>query len=328
MGAHLLQQLLYDKRYENIYCLVRPKSNRLLIRDLESEIEVVHGDLEDVMLLKDLCNESNHVYHCAAKISYQPKDKQELLKVNVQGTRDLVNCSLEGGITKFLHVSSIAVFGKEPSSAPINETVSWKENGNNSFYGYTKYLSELEVWRGLTEGLPSIIVNPSLILGSGRFNSGSSNIFHKINKGLRYYPIGGTGFVDARDVAEFCSKAILKDHMLGERYILNAENSSFHELFQRIAAAFDNAPPDKAIRGILSRLLKARAHLAKLFRYSIPATLPVLKSSNETYKFDNSKSLRLEDFNYIDLNQTIQDTCQQYQAWVKTGQYTLLPIVH
>ena len=319
VGSHLLHQLVQSEKYDHIYCLIRPRSDLTNIHEYQDQIQLVFGDLEDLLLLKELCSTIDHIYHCAAKVSYQPKDGQMMMKVNVQGTADLVNCALEGSVSKFLHISSIAAFGKRKRTGCITEQEGWSESRNNSEYAHTKYLSELEVWRGITEGLTGIILNPSIILGSHHFASGSSSIFHKVYNGLSYFPIGGTGFVDVRDVATFAIRAMQEENCNNQRFILNAGNFTYQEIFQKIAHSFKISPPQKALKGTPLQILQARAFVAKLLKYETSPTSSLLHSSKETYCFNNSKSLSLNGFVYRSIDQTIQETCEKYVLWQKNG---------
>ena len=87
--------------------------------------------------------------------------------VNVVGTANVVNMALEKNVRRFIHISSVAALGRKTNGAHVNEEKKWEENKFNTHYAISKYRSELEVWRGIAEGLNGIIVNPSTVIGYG-----------------------------------------------------------------------------------------------------------------------------------------------------------------
>ena len=130
-------------------------------------------------------------------VSFNPKDKAKLLKVNIEGTSNIVNlCAAFGA--RLLHVSSVAALGNAKKGALITENDLWEYDAKAHSYAISKYEGEMEVWRGIAEGLDAVIVNPSVIIGAGAGFSGSGAIFKLVKDGLSYYTRGATGIVDVR----------------------------------------------------------------------------------------------------------------------------------
>jgi nucleoside-diphosphate-sugar epimerase len=140
-----------------------------------------------------------------------------------------------------LHVSSIAAIGKSDQNI-LTEKCGWPDK-SVSVYSRTKTLGELEVWRGIAEKLNAVIINPSVILGAGHWQNSSARIFNAIYKGLNYYTLGETGFIDVQDVISIMI-ALMKSEVSGERFILNAENLSYKLLFDKIADALHVNTPN------------------------------------------------------------------------------------
>ena len=210
------------------------------------DIEWIKGDLFDTVLLDDIMHGVDEVYHCAGKVSFNSKDKKQLFKTNVEGTANIVNAALNAGIQKLVHVSSVSALGRIRENTMVNEEMRWSEETSNSVYGESKYLAEIEVWRGIAEGLNAVIVNPTIILGAGNWNTGSSEIFKTIYKEFPYYSEGVTGFVDVQDVAR-AMIILMQSNISATKFILSAENMSYKVLFDLIAAAFHKKPPQKKI---------------------------------------------------------------------------------
>jgi len=253
LGSHLMLEVL--RSGERVRALARPESDLGKVRDLfrwygpEDEsgwdrIDWVLGDILDIPFLETALVGISQVYHCGAMISFDPADEETLLKVNWEGTRNLVDLCLALGVPVFCHVSSIATLGGLGAVRTESDT---SEPGNSSGYAISKYLAEMEVWRGSQEGLRTVIVNPGVILGPGPWERGSSRFFSKTADGLRFCPPGGTGFVGVRDVARAMLE-LTQNSCFGERFILVSENLSYRDLINLIAMKLLVPAPRKTLR--------------------------------------------------------------------------------
>lgn len=196
VGGHLLQSFVQKNiPVRAIYHHTKPQ--------LESEnIEWVQADILDILSVEEVLDGMQQVYHCAALVSYDPKDKYALYKSNVEGTANIVNAAINSTVEKLVHVSSVSSLGRLRENELVNETMEWTKETSNSEYGRTKYLAEMEVWRGIGEGLNAAIVNPSLILGAGNWSAGSTAIFKKAYSEFPWYTAGATGVVDVLDLVD------------------------------------------------------------------------------------------------------------------------------
>ena len=250
LGGHLLLELITSD--EKIRALIRPGSNPEKVLSvwrychpepakLLDKIEWVEADLIDQSHLEELIGKNDRVYHCAGVVSFNRRDMEAVYDTNVRATSLLVNTALKNEVAKLVHVSSIATIGTEGNGELQDENMPVPAPAKKS-YGSSKVLGELEVWRGIAEGLNAVIVNPSVILGAGNWQQSSARIFDTIFRGLSYFTRGTTGYVDVMDVARIMVM-LMKSDISGERYILNADNVSFEYLFNKIAEALGvNAP--------------------------------------------------------------------------------------
>ena len=233
VGSHLLFEL--TKTDQNIRALYRSTKTIKNVKKVFSyytdktetqfkKIEWVQADLNDLPELEDAFKGIKKVFHCAALISFAPNDYNQLKKVNTQGTANIVNLCISYSVQKLCYVSSVATMGFDPNK--ISEETTWKPEEIKNVYALTKYAAEKEVWRGIQEGVPSVILNPGVILGPGYFNSGSGLLFKIINKGLKYKTNGITGYVDVNDVVKSMLLLMSKKH-LNERYIIVGKTLSF-----------------------------------------------------------------------------------------------------
>lgn len=243
LGAELAFQLL--KTETKIRCTKRPESkipNKLIA--FVEEIEWVNASILDLSDLTEAFNDITKVYHCAALVSFEANLKEKMLAVNAEGTSNVVNLCIENNIEKLIHVSSIAAIGEAKGEDLITEKDFWEGFETHDGYAVSKYRGEMEVWRGINEGLNAVIVNPSVIIGEDAGKEGSGAIFETIRTGFKYYTQGGTGFVDVKDVANIMI-LLMDSEIVNERFILNSENISYKDLFAKTAQMFGLTIPEK-----------------------------------------------------------------------------------
>jgi len=317
LGSYLIR-LLLQKGYK-VRALRRASSAMDLVQEVAAQVEWAEADVTDIVALEDAFQGVTHVMHCAAISSFHPRDAERLLRTNVNGTANVVNLALDFGIQKLIHVSSIAAFGRSKDRPRLDETSKWIQSNDNSRYANSKYLSEQEVWRAHTEGLPVAIVNPAVILGSGFWDAGSPRFFSQIDQGLKFWPVGRSGFVDVRDVAQFML-LLLESDFKGQRYILNAENKSFQELFKLIANALGVKPPSIKVTPLLAEVAWRVEWLKeKLLGAEPVVTKESARSSVSSFYYDNQKSLTVPGFQYRPLEQTIRETAAQFLEAKREG---------
>ena len=318
IGSYLLRYLL-SQGHSGIRALKRQGSSMALVQDVAGKIEWAEGDLLDLPALSEAMQGIGQVYHCAAVVSFNEKDNRRMIKVNQEGTANIVNISLDGGIEKLVHISSISALGRTRNGGAIDEQTKWQNDHWNSPYGISKQLAEMEVWRGVAEGLNAAIVNPSNVLGSGFWKDRTSTgqIFYKIWDGLPFYPRGGSGFVDVRDVVRFTVQ-LMESEISSQRYILNGENLSFKFLFDEIASTLAVKPPAIEVNPFIREIAWRAAWLASQITGK-PAfiTKQTARSSARTFRYDNRKSLDAFEFAYTPISQTIRETGTQFLASVE-----------
>jgi len=317
IGAYLLR-LLVQKGYR-VRALKRANSPMDLVRDVADQVEWVETDVTDLLALEDAFAGVTHVCHCAAMVSFRPKDVRRMMQVNVSGTANLVNLALDFGVQQFLHVSSIASLGRAKERPNLDESSKWVPGKGNSQYAVSKYLSEQEVWRAHAEGLPAVIVNPSVVLGSGFWDVGTGKMFKQVHGGLKFWSVGSTGLVDVRDVTRFML-LLLERGTVGERYILNAQNTSFRDLFFQVADELGTKRPFVKVTPLLAEVAWRVEWLKeKLLGAEPVVTKESARASVSSYFYDNSKSLTVPGFAYRPLEQTIRETAAQFLDAAKDG---------
>ncbi len=268
-------------------------------------------DILDVSLLEEVMEGITHVYHCAAVVSFQQGGRLHLFKTNIEGTENVVNACLAARVKKLVYVSSVAALGIMRNGELITEEMNWTEETSNSMYAKSKYLGELEVWRGIGEGLQAAIVNPTIILGGDSWESGSSAIFKSAYNEFPWYTQGVNGFVDVRDVAR-AMILLMNSEISGQRYILNAENLSFKEIFSLMAKGFEKKPPSKKVTPFIAELIWRLEAIRSAFTgKKRMITKETARSAQVIVYHDHNKILNaLPQFHFIPIADTIEYTCK------------------
>jgi dihydroflavonol-4-reductase len=307
LGSHIIQRLVEQgKTVKALY-----RSHIPAIKGKEKVIWV-KGDILDVVRLEEVLKEVSYVYHCAAIVSYTAKRRNELFKTNMEGTSNIVNAALNAGVKKLCFVSSISALGKTRDGNLINEDVPWSEETNKSNYGKSKYLAEMEVWRGIGEGLPAVIVNPSIILGAGNWNDSSTKIFKTAYEEFPWYTEGVTGFVDVEDVVSAMIQ-LMESNISGERFLLNGENKTYKEIFTLAANAFAKKPPGKKVSKLMANVVWRVEAIKSLLTGKEPLlTKETADAAQSVHYYDNSKLKSfLPSFTYTPINETVKRVCAE-----------------
>jgi dihydroflavonol-4-reductase len=297
--------------------LKRANSNLSLIKDIENQIVWFDGDILDILALEQAIENVNYVIHAAAIVSFAPKDRDRMFKTNVEGTINVVNLCLEKKIKKLCFVSSVAALGRKIPNEnkanhvlKIDENATWEENELNSNYAKTKYLAEMEVWRGQSEGLNSVIVNPSLILGEADWNKSSTQLLKYIYDEHKFYPEGNLNYVDVLDVAE-CIYKLMLSNISDERFILSAGQITYKDFFEKVAPRFNKKAPStllgKSLTGVVWRLESIRS----FFTGNAPLiTKETALSSSHSFEYSNYKIKKEMNFSFRNLDESLDRICK------------------
>jgi nucleoside-diphosphate-sugar epimerase len=317
VGSALLKELLLQNKGP-IKALYRNNFPPLLSKEELSRIQWVEGDVLNATLLYEELKNCTQVYHCAAIVSYHQKRREQMYRINIEGTANMVNASLENGIGKFVHVSSVAAIGRIRKGEAVNEETKWTEETNGSHYGKTKYLSELEVWRGIGEGLNAVIVNPSIILGESTWEAGSTSLFKNVWNEFPWYTHGSTGYVDAKDVANAMIQ-LMESPISAQRFILANEHLSYKTVLTKIADTFSKKPPHREAKPWMGAIVWRLEHIKSLITGKEPLlTKETTKTAHATTVFSNEKIRQaLPGFTFTPVDETIERTINWLKEYYK-----------
>ncbi|MBX7241457.1 MAG: NAD-dependent epimerase/dehydratase family protein [Bacteroidia bacterium] len=304
LGEYIVRELL-SFHYE-VVLLVRNPS-KCVFRDSPG-VTIVEGDILDIVVLDEVINEVEWVIHAAAMVSFSPSDVEEMNRININGTENIVNLCLEAEVKKLVFVSSIAALGRTENQGMISENTRWVPYALNSKYAISKRKAELEVLRGKEEGLEVVILNPGVILGAGDWNRSSGQIFKLVYKGLRFYNRGVNGYVGVKDVARAIRLVLETPLENGERFVLVSENMSQKDLFTEIALSMNKRPPQWELPPFLAKMAGFVFELiGKITGKKTLISRETVRTSLHQHFYDGSKITRKLNFQYTPLKEVIRE---------------------
>jgi len=290
-------------------------SSELVQTEIRKNLFWIEVDINDVNSLFTAFEGIKAVYHCAALVSFDERDKLLLQKVNVEGTANVVNAALNAGVEVLSYASSVAAIGRVKPGALINEEVKWENSKYNTNYAVSKYKAELEVWRGAEEGLKVCIINPGVILGVGNYKKGSNALIHTIYNGLPLYSTGVNGYVNVKDVAK--AMQLLVEHKIyKKRFVLVSESCVIRDVFFMIADAFGKKRPFIKVSPLMAEFAWRVMWLVKFFKSdALPITKETARAANHISYYDATKFKAMLDFNFIPIKETIEECVSTYSAY-------------
>lgn len=275
---------------------------------------LLHSDCDilDMAGLTKTLEDVDAVVHAAGFVSFDPRKKRKIFDINVQGTRNVVNACLANGTKKLIHISSVAALGKQKPGTIMDEGSRWISGTATSDYSHSKYLSELEVYRGQEEGLHVSIVNPSVVLAAGDGRRSSSHLFGYVWRQRPFFTDFIMNYVDARDVGEMVTRLLNADHN-GERFIASAGSIPVREIFRLVAQRFKKRAPGihvpPSLAGTVARLEELRTAItggeALISRQSV-------RLLREQPLFENSKAKKVLGMEFQPLEKTLDWCCDVF----------------
>ena len=324
LGSHLLLSLV--REHKEVVALKRPSSDLEEVKRVfayaagsEDELEALFGrirwvdaDLLNQADMEEALEGVDQVYHCAAMVSFQPRDRRKMIRFNTDSTACMVNACQAKGVKKLLHVSSTSAIGKSPDGLPATEAMIWAHSKTSTGYAVSKFRSEMEVWRGMEEGLNAVIINPSIILGSGFWDRGSSSMFSRVAGGLKYAAPGVTGYVGVADVVKAMIHLMNSD-IAGERFLLSEGDYSYQQVFGMIGKALGVSRNLKLVTPSLLKNLARLDAFASIFRGKRSLTSEHIRAAFGETHYSSEKIKEAIGMAFTPLEQVIEHVAEQYR---------------
>ncbi len=327
LGPYLMQAFLASGYL--VRAVVR-NANHPALTAFTGKIEIAQADLHDDASLVLAFAGTDYAVHSAALVSFATRQHEALRQVNALGTAAVVDAALAAGVRKLVYVSSVAALGRNTADDMITEETRWTDSpGNkpyNSQYGYTKYLGEKQVARGVAEGLPAVIANPATIIGAplgstGGWQHGPAQFFPTLYKGFPFYPTGMNGFVAAADVANAVRLLLESGFAEGERFLLVGENLFYRELIRYICNALQRPEPRWPMPTRL--MLPAAAAwelLSNLVGHDAMINHRTVRTTAHISQYDSSRFRTTFGYTFTAIKTVVEETAAAYLAHRQTLQ--------
>ncbi len=323
VGSHVLYDLTSDQQHVRV--LKRKTSSTSILKNLFAiysnnpeellgRIEWVDGDVQDYFSVEEAMQGIDQVYHCAAMVSFDPKDQPLMMKINVGGSANVVNACLASQVKKLCFVSSVAALGRSGQDVMVDETCDWIDSKENSEYAKSKYAAEREVWRGIAEGLDAVIVNPSIIIGPGDPGKSSVRLLKMASKGNPFYTEGINSFVDVRDVSRAMIE-LMQSNLVNERFVLAGGNYSYRHLFNLMADGFGLKRPSIHVKPWIFEILwRAEKLRSQMTGSSALISRETAGTSSRRYYYSSEKIQKALNFEFTPIERSIIDNCKYFAA--------------
>jgi dihydroflavonol-4-reductase len=268
-------------------------------------------DILDMVLLEDIIKDVQHIYHCAALISFNNALKKEMIEINSVGTSNIIDLAIKHNVGRFCYVSSIATLGSN-DGLPVDENCHWNWE-NKSGYAISKYLAEMEVWRGFAEGLNGFIVNPSLIMGPGMWDSGFGIIIKKGQMSGPFYAPGICGVIEVNDLVEIMI-ALMKSKVNHDRFIINSEHISYKQILKIIAEELNTASQYIKLAPIIMKIFVfIDIFISKIQGKKIELSVDAIKYTTQDIRLESSKVNDVIKHNYRNIETSLRRCIQIFK---------------
>lgn len=310
LGSFVVRRLV--DHGESVVAICRERSDLSLLHNIRDRITIRHADIMDPVTLLEAMEGIDELIHAAASVSINPRRAEQIMRINVEGTRNVVNTSLIANVRRLVHVSSVAALGSQKGQTRIDETNKWIDSSFNSAYAESKYYAELEVFRGQEEGLSTVIVNPSFILAEANWNISSAQFFKYAWEEHPFYISGYMNYVDVLDVSAVIYR-LLRDGVQGRRFIVSAGNISYRELLRKITTEFGKKPPSLRVpNAVLKPFAFIEGIRAAVTRSEPKITKDTARLASTQFLFLNERITKHLNFKFQPIDETLKRCCRYY----------------
>jgi len=313
IGSHTLKRLALTDH--QLCCLTRESSDLSVLKELG--VKIVTGDLADRESLLEGMQDCDWVIDIAGVYSFWEPNKRIYRDVNVTGTKNVMECALETGISKIVHVSTGGIYGK-PEDYPFSEE---SPVGPIRFSEYfkTKYEGDLIAWEMYeNKGLPLVMIYPCAVIGAGDPKTTGRYIGDLINRRMPATVLHNSvlTWVHVKDVAEAIVRAAEKEDNIGEKYLIGKHQLSIKEI-NNLVSDISGAPLPKLslpnfVVSLNARLLTTLANLIKrppLWGMSVDQ----IRTMKEGFAVDGSKVERELGISYTPVRDALEEAIASFR---------------
>lgn len=310
VGAWLVRRLV--EQGETVHVLHRKSSSLVDLEGLPFTSKI--GDVTDFDSVKEACLDVDTVFHLAGVVGYSKAMREQMDRVNVGGTKNVVDAIRATRKANLIYMSSVVAVGASFDGTPLNESSPFNLSHLDLGYFETKRQAEDIVRLAARKGLiEAVMLCPSTIYGAADAKKGSRKTQLKVAQGrFPFYTSGGVSIVSVHDVIDALLASRTKGRN-GERYILSGENITIRNLFERIAGLAGVKPPGiKLPRAAVFAIGRIGDMMEKMGRKG-PLNTENAWTSLLFHWFDHSKAKAELGFN----PRPAQDALKESVDWMK-----------
>lgn len=310
VGSHVARTLA--EAGHSVRVLMRARSKTAALDGVD--YEPAYGDVIEPDSLRSAVDGCDWVFHVAAVADYWRSDLGRMMRVNVDGTANVLSAARDAGVKRVVFTSSAAAVGLLDDRAS-DETVPFNLSPERFPYGYSKVLAERVVQDAVRAGQEVVIVNPVVVMGPGDLNQISGSMVIEAKRRGRWMPVpaGGASYVDVRDVARWQICAA-ENGTPGERYLLGTANYTHREWFDLIADVVGVPRSIVSVPRIVSPLIAGAVGLGRRIGLDLPLDANQVRLSARDVYFRFDKAWQAFGAPEIDMRQSLIDTAAWYEA--------------
>ncbi len=323
MGPAVIRELLASNY--SVRALVKPEVALPAEWSAHPRLHIISGEVLDPTALEQVMSGAYAAVHTAQVFSLHAAKKSQMRVLHIEGTRQVVNMALNCSLHKLIHLSSTEALGHGKQKAGDGPQMDWGDDLKHSLYGRSMFHSELQVWRGQAEGLSTVILRPSFILGACPFDNPITDWLEQVVRGLSFFPTGTAGWVDAEDVAR-AARLSLDQDVQGAAWVLSAGNYSYKTLIDQLSQECGIRPPVKPWWNTLTPFLAAWNRIQSLWNGdSLWIGKDSLRLSQLHSAYDGSAAANELGFHYRPFQDTIRSLAKNLKREDLANRPQLLP---
>jgi dihydroflavonol-4-reductase len=310
VGSQIVAALV--RRGDTVRVLHRATSSLIMLAGLP--VEHFLGDIQEPEAVARAVAGCDRVFHVAAVASYWRAQREQVYRVNVEGTRVVMEACLAAGVPRVVHTSSVAAIGIPRDGRPADERATFDTLSASFAYADSKHRAEAVVSQAVARGLRAVIVNPGAVYGAGDHNliSGSM-VLELARRSVPLVPDGGLCVVDVDAVVQG-HLAAAERGCIGERYILGGENLTFLEIAAEICAVVGRRAPRAAVPGWMLSPAACAVDAVNRLRLGPPVVSgEQIRMAGLKVFYDTSKAVRELDYPLLPFRGAVEKTYRWYQ---------------
>ena len=254
----------------------------------KGQFKWINIDLNDtVELVSTFKFPYDYIVNTAAMISFNTSQDDIMIETNTQIAKNLVNACIEAKCERLVHFSSIAALGRPENDEEISIDTMWTDSNFNTPYALSKYLSEMEIWRGAHEGLNVLVVNPGVIMGYSTCKTSSTQIIQAANSANPFVPNGSNGFIFVEDLVLRTINLMVSTDTWQRRHLMVSHNISFRKMFQIINETYGVKRLKTPLKQPVYSLVFCVVAFLQFFKIPLPLSTHLLKSTRKMSRYKN-----------------------------------------